>query len=113
MVIKPTGASGRVPVTACAYSPNGRYIAGAPPHTACRLFPLPPAAQVSLDAVPSGHEPALCHRFGHFAPGFGERVSLGAATALLPCPLSCMPVITTLPAWLQHCKSLDTACAQE
>lgn len=30
MVIKPTGASGRVPVTACTYSPDGRYIAGAP-----------------------------------------------------------------------------------
>lgn len=37
MVIKPTGASGRVPVTACCYSPSGNYIAGAqtkrlPPH---------------------------------------------------------------------------------
>lgn len=33
MVIKPTGASGRVPVTACSYSPDGRYIAGvALPH---------------------------------------------------------------------------------
>lgn len=29
MVIKPTGASGRIPVSACCYSPNGNYIAGA------------------------------------------------------------------------------------
>jgi WD repeat-containing protein 70 len=29
MVIKPTGASGRVPVSACCYSPNGNYICGA------------------------------------------------------------------------------------
>lgn len=39
MVIKPTGASGRVPVTACSYSPDGRYIAGAVHRPVGRRWP--------------------------------------------------------------------------